>query len=139
MPRSLNVNTKEMRQLHLFVVRETAGVWEPEWEPLRCTPLAALFTHVLRETLEHALHGWSWPLVSALGLPPKGALHKLPPSAQVCKDAGICGVYCAEQCRPIAKHMPVCFHPSGLPYPAQEAVRLWRDNTYVVVVSEDML
>ena len=137
MPRYLTVNTKELQRVSMLVIRETAGVWEPEWEPLRETCIASLFTRVTRGALEHALRGWSWPLISALGLPPEGALRKLPSSAKTCRDAGTCGVYQAEHCHPLAKKMPVCFHPKDLPYPAQEVIRLWRENSYVVVTIEE--
>lgn len=137
MPRRLKLDTKELFRLDLLVIRESDGVWELEWEPLRTTAMAQLFSRVPREALEHALRGWSWPLVSALGLPPEGALHKLPETAKSCQDYLTCKLRSAKDCHPLAKKMPWCFHPAGLPPPAEEAVRLWREKVYVLVTVED--
>ena len=112
-------------------------MWEPEWEPLRETPLAELFTTLPRATLELALMKYTRPLVKALGLPPQGALRKLPPEARVCAQRRTCSLRNDQECFPTARNTPWCFQPEGLPHIAAKAIQLWRENAYIIVVVED--
>lgn len=138
MPRRVTIATKERRQLEALLVREEVGVWEPEWEVLRETAIGGLVTRLPRGVIEQALQGYSWPLVKGLGLPPDGALRKLPPEARVCSQRRTCRLWRGEDCRPLAKAMPWCFQPDGLPLKAAEAVQLWREGVYLIVTLEDV-
>jgi hypothetical protein len=137
MPRRVLVKTREMGQLALHLVRQEAGVWEPEWDDLRGTAIADLFTVVTREVIEQALQGYTKPLILALGLPPDGALRKLPPEAKICSQRRTCSLWDAQCCFPVAKKMPWCFQPSGLPPKASEAIQIWRERVYLVVALEE--
>jgi len=132
MPRDLNVQTREMGVVKVWLLRPD----EPEWTVLAGTSLADLITVMPRSALEHALHGWSRPFVDALGLPPQGALRKLP--LQECNLRRTCASWRNASCRSSAKDMPICFEPEGLPSSASEVVRLWREGVYVVVTQEDV-
>lgn len=141
MPRPVKVKTQEMGQVRLMLIREQGGTWEEEWEPLRGTVFGDQFTSTTKETIEHALKGWSRPLVDALGIPPEGALKKIPPESRQCFRRHVCPIYDQKICFPEARNMPFCFEPDGV---AQEAVRYaatrafeqWRDRVYLVIIKE---
>jgi len=137
MPRRVTIKTRELGQLDVLLIREAAGQWEPEWEPLRETSVAGLMTRVARSVIEEALRGYSWPLVQLLGLPPAGALRKLSPEAKACSQRRSCRLWRAEDCQPKAKALPWCFQPDTLPLKAAEAVQLWREGVYLIVTLED--
>jgi len=139
MPRRLKVLTREMGPLELYLIYAPGGVWEEEWRPLHGTEVGDLFTVVEKEVMDHALWGYSKPLTQALGLPPSGALRKMP--HQQCVHRGQCPFYEAPQCVPTGKNLPHCFQPEGLPSDqsrqlAYEAVRWWREGVYIAVVKE---
>lgn len=141
MPRRVKVPTGVMGDLELLLVSEREGVWEGEWDALRETPLAALVTRVSREDVEHALRGWVQPLVTALGLPPVGALRKLPMAAHYCHhQPRPCTLYIPADCYTGAKKLSNCFEPAGFDertrLVAAEAIRAWREGVYVVLVRE---
>jgi hypothetical protein len=133
MPRRLKVQTREMGVVEVYLLRSD----EPEWEALAETAASDLVSRMPRSTLEHALHGWSRPFVDALGLPPEGAIRKLPSRHHLCALRKRCAAWHNALCRPTAKKMPICFEPDGLPNLAAEVVRLWREGVYVVVTQED--
>lgn len=123
----------------LIISVERDGLWEPEWEPLRGTVFGDQFSVISKETLEHALKRWSRPLVDALGIPPVGALKKIPVEGRECFRRGTCRLYNAKQCFPEAKNMAWCFEPDGVAdetvrYAATRAFEYWRDGVYLVVV-----
>jgi hypothetical protein len=97
------------------------------------------FSTTTKEILEHALRRWARPLATSLGIPPAGALKKIPPESRVCFRRKTCQLYDEKQCFPEAKNMPWCFEPDGVAaepvrYAATRAFEYWRDRVYLVVV-----
>ena len=141
MPRRLKINTHEMGDLELFLIYSTGGQWEPEWQPLQGVQVITdLLTHVSKETMDHALRGWTRPLVMGLGLPPEGSLRKIP---RICthKDSMPCPLYDPKRCTPTAKKMNNCFQPRGVEGDVAlqlsgELVRFWREGVRVLIVEE---
>ncbi len=139
MPRRLKVSTRELGPLELYLVYAKGSEWEPEWKPLQGTEIGDLFTVVTKEVMDHALWGFSRPLVDALGLPPQGALRKMPHPQ--CSARVGCPFYEPRDCVPAGKNLPHCYRPEGLTSDesrglAYEAVRLWREGVYIAVVQE---
>jgi hypothetical protein len=136
--RRMMLPTRELGNLDLHLIYDYAGTWEEHWRPLQGHAVASLFTRLKHDTIEHAILGFSRPLVKGLGLFPKGCLHKLP-SFQ-CEHAKTCTLYIEKDCLSTARAMPWCFEPAGLDSSVRalvaEAVRLWREGVYVVVVEE---
>ena len=87
--------------------------------------------------MDNALKGLTRPLVKSLGIPPEGALRKLPSS--LCDKRSHCPFYRRKECVPLYKKMPECFEPSGIEdlearRLAGSLVRMWREGVYLVVV-----
>jgi len=123
----------------MYLIYATGDEWESEWKPLQGTDVGSLFTVITKEVMDHALWGYSKPLVDALGLPPKGALRKMP--HPLCANRIGCTFYEARDCVPTGRNLPHCYKPEGLASIeaqslAYEAVSLWREGVYVVVVKE---
>ena len=143
MARRLKLLPVEMgkRALELQLVYVRGGEYEPSWKPLQGHPITSLFTAVPRDVMDSALVGWTRPLVTALGIPPQGALRKLPIETRQCMHQPKCSLYIPRDCKPDAKAMPWCYEPGGLPEEARqiasEAIRLWRDGVYIILVLED--
>jgi len=137
----VTAHTKEMGQLPLYLIYEAQGLWEEKWRPLQGHPIAEAFTRVPKALVEHALHGWSSPLVKALGLLPAGCLRKLPVPARECEVRRKCPFYDKAQCFPTAKAMPWCYEPGGVEESIRalvsEAISLWREGVYITVVCEE--
>lgn len=129
-----------MGEVRLLVTWEKQGCWEADLEPLRGTRIGEQLSFISQSDLNHALHGFSRPLVDALGIPPAGALRKLPEASKECAKRETCPFYVARDCHPGAKKMPWCFEPGGLSEAAQTAaarlIAEWREGVYVVVVKE---
>lgn len=141
MPRRLKLDTFEMGPLELFLIYDEGGTWEREWHPLQGEDMTTLFTSVTKETMDHALNGWSKPLVSMLGLSPDGCLIKLPPRSKECGERHKCVYFDKKLCFPTAKKMPWCFVPDGVQGAERlqlsaEVIKYWREGVYVVVVKE---
>ena len=139
MPRRLKVSTRELGMVEMYLIYQTGDEWEPEWKPLQGTGVADLFTVLTKETMDHALWGYSKPLVSALGLSPEGALRRMP--QPLCTKREDCILYEKHNCIPTGRNLPHCYEPEGLPSPearalAYEAVRYWREGVYIAVVKE---
>lgn len=134
----MKVKTKEMGFLDLFLIYDYGGTWESEWRSLQGHEVARLFGTVGHDDIEHAILGWSKPLVTALGPTPAGCLIKLP--SRECAHRGTCPMYIEANCVSTAKKMPVCYDPDGIASSiwtlVAEAIRLWREGVYVVVVQE---
>lgn len=142
MPRRVKVPTRERGELILDLIDEADGVWEPEWEVLRETIYGSLFSVVAKDTLECALRGWTRPLVGELGIPPQGALRKIPLESRQCFKRGKCPMYLPQLCFPESKNMPWCFEPDGVASEvvrtqATRAIETWREGVYLVVVKGD--
>ncbi len=138
MSRQIKLQTREMGDLHLMLVRSKAGVWEPAWEPLRTSKYAEYLTVVSKETIDHALHGWTSPLIKSLGPEPKLILHRISPDSKQCTLWDKCIFYRKTNCLPKSPKMPHCFELPGVPVESgQEVLRLWRESVYVVVVEEE--
>lgn len=137
MARLIKLQTREMGDLHLMLIRSEGGVWEAEWDSLRQTPYATYFTVIPKETLDHALHGWTSPLVKGLGPSPAMILHRLSPDSKQCAVWDKCVFYRKTDCIPKSPKLPHCFVPVGVPTEqGYEVLRFWRDAVYVVVVQE---
>lgn len=135
MPRRLQIPSLEMGTLQLYLIYSYGGNWEQEWAPMKDV---LDLPCVSKETMDHALHGWTKPLVDALGPPPKGRLVLLPRSARACAHRATCPSHDPKACGPLLKKMPWCFEPDGLEARllATEVIKYWREEVYVVVVEE---
>ncbi len=137
MSRRLTLNTRERGQVDLYLIYNYAGTWEAHWRPLDGHPIGTLFPRMSHDMIEHAILGYSRPLVKTLGLHPKELLHKVP---QTCEHAGVCTLYIKKDCLATVKAMPWCFEPAGLDSSVRalgsEVIRLLREQVYVVVVEE---
>lgn len=124
----------------LFTISETGGVWEKDWEVLRGSHVASLFSRTTRRVVDEAVRGHVQPLLQALSISPEGALRKLP--SRECQHRKVCSFFKPSACRLLAPKLPWCFVPAnlGLEESAQdkvsEVVSYWRDQVYVVVVEE---
>lgn len=140
MPRRLKLVTVEVGKLELFLIYSSNSVWEPEWRPMQGHPIASLFTMTSKEVVDHALRGWTAPLTKALGIPPLGALRKLPVAAKGCMDRQKCPHYDQKDCNPAAKDMPWCFVPGGITDEvrqlASDVIQMWREGVYILLVEE---
>lgn len=129
-----------MGELQLFLIStKKDGSWESEWELLRGTVFGDLFSKVSKENVEHALHKLSRPLVDSLGVPPEGALRKLPVENRLCFRRVKCPFFDPKKCFPEAKNMPWCFEPDGVAdesvrVVATQAIERWRKRIYLVVI-----
>ena len=142
MSRRLKLPSLELGELEIRAIRETGGRWEPEWEPLRGTLFGDLFSVVSKEAFDHALHGWSWPLVQALGLSPEGCLIKVPRVSRECYRRRKCSLYIERNCHLKARKMPWCFEPDGVEEAdvrkaASKAIEEWRQGVYLLVIREE--
>ena len=141
MPRRLKVPTDEKGLLELQTFNEAAdGTWEGNWESLRGSYLAQLISRVPRSAFNHVLNGFSAPFVAALGLPPEGALLKMP--SPFCEKQANCVYYEKRKCIISSKKLPYCYEPVRLigaltTRMANEAVFLWKEGVYVVAVYDD--
>lgn len=137
----MKVKTAELGDLEVYVIYSVDGAWEQHWKPLQGTEVATLATFVPKETLDHALKGWSSPLVKALGLAPSGALRKLPKVSQECRLRRKCTFYRPRDCQAANAKVPSCFEPDGLEgdvaVRAAELISMWREGVYVIVQSEE--
>lgn len=142
MSRRLKVQTKEMGFVEMYLIYDEGGVWEGHWRPLQgMASVAGLFGSVSKEEMEQALIGWSKPLVDAMGVPPKGALVKLPLASRQCYSRRPCPFYRPRDCGHQQLKMPWCFTPDGFEGEevrtlTAEAIGLWREGVYIVVVRE---
>lgn len=138
----MKVTTKESGDLEVVAIwTKEDGSWEPDWEPLRGHPITKLFTTVDKADMQHALKGWTFPLIKALGIPPYGAIRKLPVEARECAQKTTCASYDSKTCHPRSKKMPICYEPGGFDnsaaqIKASEVVQLWHEGVYVIVVEE---
>lgn len=134
--------TAEKGVLEVLAISQQNDVWEEPWDVLRGTPIGALFSVVSRRNLNHVLDGFSKPFVSALGIPPEGALRKV---SQHCWKK--CSLYDPKLCNVLSKKLlPWCFEPvmaegtsQKVLTQASEAIRYWTEKVYLVVVLEDQL
>ena len=141
MSRRVRLPTLEMGDLEVLLISTVGDQWEPEWEPLRGTIFGDQFSVVSKESVTHAFHKLSKPLVKALGIPPKGALKKIPEKSRKCFRREKCILFDPTQCFPEAKNIPWCFEPDGvepeaLRQLATKAIELWRCGVYIIVVQD---
>lgn len=136
MPRRLQLPSPEMGTLQLYLIYCYGDAWEEEWLPMQGV---LDLPSVSKDVMDHALRGWTRPLVDSLGPPPKGKLLLLPRSARTCANKGTCPSFDAKQCGLLLKKMPWCFESEGLEprLLVAEVIKLWREEVYVVVVRED--
>lgn len=136
----MRIPTVQKGFVDVLRIQERAdGTWEEEWEPLRHTALASLVSRMTQRELDHGLNGFSKPFVDALGIAPEGALKKVP--SQECSSRQGCPFYIKKKCEVSSKDLPWCFKPEGVEgedrkHAAAQAVFLWRDKVYLVVVHD---
>lgn len=141
MPRSLSLKTRELGNLSLYLIYQKADQYEETWRAIQGLEIAQGFTVITKEVLNQALLGWTSPFVKQLGIPPVGALVKLPTVNKLCEAREKCPMYTPRECVPQYKKMPWCFQPAGLSSDEQrrlaaDVVQMWRAKTYIVVVTE---
>ena len=139
MPRRLKLKTQELGDLELYLIYQYGKTWEDTWEPAQGLSAMSLLTVVGKDVMDHALAGWTSPLVKALGIPPEGALRKLPVENRVCERKDPCPFYRPKECVPLHPKMPWCFDPGGIEDPnarrlLAELVKFWKEGVYTVVV-----
>lgn len=129
-----------MGEVQLLVYWPKGEGWDPEIEALRGTRIGDQIPVIEENTLNLALHGLSKPLVNALGIPPFGALLKLPKAATVCSQRKRCPMFDETQCFPTTKRkLPWCFEPDLKDEPRVAAAKViaeWRQGVYVVAIKE---
>ena len=134
MPRRLSLPSPELIRMELYFIYSYAGTWEIQWHPLQGSIELPIIS---KEVGDHALRGWTKPLVDKLGPPPEGMLRKLP--SQDCAYEKTCTFFDERWCKALSKRTPWCFEPMGFAAVgtlAAEIVRLWKDNVHIVVVEE---
>lgn len=142
MARQVKLPTVEIGEVELLLIdQDEDGKWEPEWEPLRETVFGDQFSVVSRDVVNHALYRYSRPLADALGVPPWGALKKIPKVSRECYRRKSCPLYDKRLCYTDSANMPWCFEPDGVEpetvrLTATKAIELWRDRVYLVVIHE---
>lgn len=124
-----------MGRVELYLIYDEGGTWEAEWRDLQGK--LALPT-LSKEDMDHALHGWTRPLVDQIGPPPQGMLLQLPRAARRCAHEKTCPLYDRKHCDIQHKKMPWCFEPAGIEAGrlAAEVIKLWRSEVYVLLVKE---
>jgi len=134
-PRRLTLPTNEMGVIDLYVIYDEGGVWELEWRDFQGVWDLPVIS---KEDWDHALHGWTRPLVDQLGPPPKGKLIQIPTAAKRCGREKDCPFYDKRRCGAQKPQMPWCFVPAETKAEnlAAEVVKLWREQVYVVVVHD---
>lgn len=139
MSRRVTIPTQELGDLKTLLIYSEDGIWEAEWQCLQGTRVGDQLTVVPLTIVDHALRGWTYPLVSALGVPPVGALKKLPLASKVCQLRKSCTFYDNLQCFPEAKKLPWCYEPDGfdsvlVSKTTARAIMEWREGVYLIVV-----
>lgn len=126
--------------IRLLTISESKGTWESEWEPLKGTIFEGLFSHVDRRVIDEAIRGHVGPLVKSLGIPPEGALRKMP--SRECGKRKSCIFYDNRKCLLLSSKMPWCFVPEGLDVTEEleplvmEVLAAWKEPRHIVVVRE---
>lgn len=140
MPRRLKIKTQEMGDLELYFIYKGLEGYEVTWGFLEGLPIVDLLSHVPIEDANHALAGWSWPLTSKLGIPPEGALRKLP--SKKCFVRAKCLFHQAKICEATHPKLPWCFEVDGVEDDkarngASYLIRMWREGVYIVVIHSE--
>lgn len=135
MPRRLRLPQSEVGPLDLYLIHQYGEAWEETWRPMQGV---LDLPSISKADMDHALHGWTRPLVDQLGPPPRGKLLQLPLAARACASKTTCVTYSAATCDLLNKRMPWCFQPATLePLDlTSEVIRLWREGVYVLVVRQ---
>jgi hypothetical protein len=125
-----------MGPLELYLIYDEGGTWEEEWRDLQGVIALPVIS---KEDMDHALHGWTRPLVDQLGPPPQGMLRQLPQAARSCRHERACPFYNKRRCGLLLGKMPWCFEPAGFSGAhnlVAEVVKYWRSEVYVLLVRE---
>ena len=103
-------------------------------DPLKGTPWGDQIVVLSGETLSHALHGYTLPLVRELGNPPETRAKRIPDEVGKCRLAtGQCNMVTIH-CRP-GKNLPVCYEaPGSQSRLASFVAQAWMEGRYVIVV-----
>lgn len=107
--------------------------------PLRDTSWGGLLSQVTQEAVDHAYRKWTRPLVSQLGLDPKGCLRKAGLGGQGCYNERTCTIHISD-CRINSPKRPWCFEPVGVEATsarllASKLIEAWSSNTWVLVIT----
>lgn len=143
--RLVKLNTVPLGMVNIAAVQESLeGTWNA-FDQIRAQlpELAtALIPRVPFQVWDHGLKGLHKPLTDALGRPPYANLIQVPEKYQTCGSKLGCPMYRKDTCKVQTKDevIPLCFKPEpdaseDLASEFYELVRLWRDKTYVVVIS----
>ena len=143
MPRRLKALTNEKGPLEIYAITEGAdGRWEEGWEEIQATLLGRLISRVPRSAFNHLLNGDSQPFIAILGMPPVGALLKLPSTA--CAKQRGCALYQKRTCFVGSPKLPWCYEPAGFDAMtssarkmASDLIFLWKEQVYVIAVYDD--
>jgi hypothetical protein len=137
----MKLPTAERGDIEVLAIEVRDGRWEDEWEPLRGTIFGKQFSAVRRQDVDHALHGLSRPLSAALGIPPAGALRKVPKPSRACYVRPKCPFYEPRACHVESSAMPWCFEPDEVEdetirQTAAKAISMWREGVYLLTVED---
>lgn len=124
-----------MGPVELYLIYDEGGVWEQEWRPMQGV---LELPEISKLDMDHALRGWTRPLVDQIGPPPQGMLRKLPKAARHCAHERTCPFFEKRRCGLLLEKMPWCFEPAGFTAInlVSEVVKLWRSEVYVLLVKE---
>ena len=123
-----------MGTVELYLIYDEGGTWEKEWREFKGIWDLPVIS---KADMDHALRGWTRPLVDQLGPPPKGRLILLPAAAKGCASQSACPFFNKRRCGALLTKMPWCFEPAetNAGNLAAEVIKLWREGVYVLVIA----
>ena len=108
-----------------------------DFAPLKGTYFEDLIPLVSGEAMSHALHGYIVPLMKEIGPVPDALMRMIPKEHRYCAEEK-CALR-SSNCYPNPK-MIECYIPPNLSFEAQMVAQMivlaWRENRFVVVVTE---
>ncbi len=126
--------------VHVVRILPRQGDMWGTFAPLRDTPWGDLLPVVSGDSLSHALHGMTTPLMEEIGRPPYVLLKRIPEKYRRCAMWDGCISFKEAQCQPCLK-LPDCYEPPGVPpeavLPASFVAIAWKEGAYVVLVEGD--
>lgn len=136
MPRRLQIPTHEMGVIQLYLIYSYNGNWEDEWKALQGWGDLPV---VPKEIMDHALIGWTKPLVNLLGPGPDGRLRLVPKENRICALQKSCVHYDKTSCHILSKDLPWCFEMRNASEPrlASDLIKMWRDGVYILIVEHN--
>lgn len=145
-PQSSDKRKKPERFLFLTTESAEGAPWG-EFEPLRDTSWATGIGVVSGETMAHALHGFTAPLLEELGRPPHASGRRIPEEEAECRAKDACPSWDKSLCRPGGRGPkallgpPECYEaplsmrtPDALMALFTRVALAWRENRYTLVI-----